>query len=344
MTFFVRHVVVAATVALAGLSTAQAQAVASSQLDLSQLQVEVISLVTGEPTVLPSISLFSTLDPSGSDPVTGGLQSLLWRGTAQTASFMDRIPVTSALWPTEDLVHLSPDGVSQTSIGPSAISMSATLTEQTVQSILPGYGTDADQRFVSLVSLGENAEFYGGSLGNADAWQVTLAPKSQLTMSGVSNVSLNMDLERASRLLSPLADSESTPSLVLVAGLYLNARILDPVDGVSAYNVDMPGAEVQYFFDTDRTFQWIGVNTSPVVQTQNNFGLTLRNELDVEKTFLVDMLAYNETILFRSGRPEVIDGGEVLSPIPEPSTYALMGLGLVGLSVVTRQRRGGQAH
>jgi hypothetical protein len=31
-------------------------------------------------------------------------------------------------------------------------------------------------------------------------------------------------------------------------------------------------------------------------------------------------------------------------PVPEPSTYALMGLGLVGLSVVARQRRAKQAH
>jgi hypothetical protein len=75
-------------------------------------------------------------------------------------------------------------------------------------------------------------------------------------MSGVSNVSMNMDVENVGRLLSPLADSETVPSLALVAGIHLNAQSLDPVDGVSAIYENMPGTAIQYFFDTDQAFQW----------------------------------------------------------------------------------------
>ena len=88
MKFFARHAVAATTLAVAGFSAAQAQPIASMQLDLSDLKVEVVSLVPGAPAVQPpTISLFSSEEPSGSSLAMVGLQSTILRTSGETATF-----------------------------------------------------------------------------------------------------------------------------------------------------------------------------------------------------------------------------------------------------------------
>jgi hypothetical protein len=338
MTNLIRHAVAMATFIAFGTANAQTQTqtIASMRLDLSDLKVDVASLVPGEPTQ-PLISLFYP-QPSPDDSANAnGLQSVIWRGTPYTPTYSDRVSVAGSLLPTESLVRTSADGLSQVSISPTAISMSTALTDQSVQSLVPSYGDGFDQRFVTAVKL-DNTLIYGTTSADPMYWQVTLAPQSQLTLSGVAKMALNMDVDRMGAILSPLADVGSRPSAILVAGLSLSAVSYDPVEGFPISNVSAPFSEIQYDFDTSQNVLLSA--SGPDVNKEESFSLKLLNDRDVEQMYYLQFTAVNEAVFIKNGRPELVDGdlGNT-TVVPEPSTYALMGLGLVGLSVVARQRR-----
>jgi PEP-CTERM motif len=354
MKSFVHQVVAPVALALFGVSSAHAQSLVNLQVDVSDLKIDSVSLLDGASPSSYTVSLFKEPGLTGVTAAATGLQSIILRSTDYRTTFSDQVSVTSALLPTQTVMRSIADGSSLTSITPTSISLGTTLTEQALDALASTDGPPVGQRYFSSVSFGRNADLSIGvpvnsnsnsnSNSNGNAWRVTLAPQSQLTLSGVVTTAFSMDVEGVSRLLSPLAQTQALYTLFFSAGANFSAAVIDPDEGGFVIAPANPLLFVQYFFDTDGAYQLKDRQSGPVVRKQNSLTLTLVNDQDVEKSFQVGFLSVNDLFTVVSGRGSSENGFELVRDIPEPSTYALMGLGLVGLSVVARQRRAKQAH
>ena len=157
----------------------------------------------------------------------------------------------------------------------------------------------------------------------------TLAGNTSVTFSAVINTELNMDLSPLvgtagqARVLSlPVAgnvEMSVVSSLLINPGYGVGAGIQPSYSLIGVINgmLDTSGKFIQYYRNLPLAQETINVTV-----TNSTSG-----QVDGQLVFALD----NRVLLN-------------VRPVPEPSTYALRGLGLVGLSVVARQRRAKRVH
>lgn len=299
--------------------------VAQASVTLSGLSFQLIDLTPGD-GIAPSLS-FQT---------EGVIDS--WNSVYDEASdsWLHSGPTYSnSLLPTTPVNYTTPDGLS---------TVTSTSTSVTLQSQLPlsqvlpplsppdgtGTGNYAYQWTETGTDLVVGAPFVGGyqsftlGAGTGLVLQGTLSTHITVDSSAVQN-----EMEANGYETWHLEGSgRSSGSFVMTA----KTNALFDIDGNYTGQVLQQGNNV--YLDGARWF-WYGSNEDNTMLNQSesqDFEFTVVNFGD---STLTGVLALQLDVYSNVG----VSAGRFITTIPEPSTYALMGLGLVGIAAVARRRR-----
>jgi hypothetical protein len=311
---------------------AQAAEVASMSLDLTQLQIQVRSL---DPTslVTPAYTITSGSLSTGL-PVEHNFVNATFGTVLKPEQYViDTQAVAARLLPTDSAPFTSSDGSRTISVSPTRIAMTTSVSDTVVENA--GW---SQQQFNSVeVHLDTGVSTKDPQYGSEDEvneWLITLPAQTQLSFSGQLNQSLSMDVDRLSQLLSPYANSEFMPTFGIEAGLtadYAYFTVGDngvQTDGVqSVYLVSAH----QYDFDSGGAVRAWG--NGPASQQSEVFSMDLVNDSDLTRQYLLHFTALQSAYMNFNGRLPA-----ETSVVPETATWALMGLGLVGLGHLRRRR------
>lgn len=225
-------------------------------------------------------------------------------------------------------------------------------------------------KYLSAVSRSTSVGAYSPSDGDiVQPLTMQLTPNTLLVLEGTSTLSSTVDRSNLLGSIVPTAGSlpgyvpstaghfVSTEMQYAYGSVQLNAavRLADSLQGVSFGGVN--GNTSILVADKSFTYNQDGFDleteTGDVIHDSSiklsdtdvkNWTLSLANLGSSEKTvyFAADLLStvnqqvqHNETIV-----DVAFTAGSIITPsIPEPSTYALMGLGLAGIALTARRRR-----
>jgi hypothetical protein len=176
----------------------------------------------------------------------------------------------------------------------------------------------------------------------------TIALGAALTMGSAQAASITVDVNG----IDSFSKYGSSNNVVLEEQLAPNAEVT-----AVSYDVDMTAFSPSLLSEMQLTFtdsgKTVGVILTPGYQTPSSGNATFVGTSDLVGegiSFAVGSdgllrLEFNESKNIRGLSPAGIwNSGTItfdVSAVPEPSTYALMALGLAGLAAVTRRRKAG---
>jgi PEP-CTERM motif len=234
---------------------------------------------------------------------------------------------------------VSPDGTRQVQLASDAWSMSNSASQQDVAELwaapftpgIPGQG-----RLGVMVSTLPPEQFVLPSSEPSDYIQFTLSPYSQVAWSATMNFALTLDPQGMADTLKVHATDTIRPMLHAGGVFYgtpvpvgLDDAQLEEVLNTLGYNEIQESIEVSLEFDAQGNWTMVGQPG----QAQRQLSTTFYNPFDTEITYAMPIFAGLEMVFYRKDLAFNPSG-----PVPEPGTWALMGLGLVGLTAVTRRR------
>lgn len=323
-----RWLTAAAIVAVAQLPfTAQAaDTLASAGFDLTNLVFTAQPLGPANPS--GPLYWFESSRPSWLEPVEGALPTpggFIYGAIGSdwlTEPVSERLPV--AAWPqaTQNL-NFSQAGQAQLVMTPTAISGRASV--------------DAIQ-FQQMAQIASDTEGYyvaaGSFYDTTQPWKVVLAPHTQLTWSGTIAQFVSQDSQALNDLLTPfyrpdlLADVEVTSNFALA---------LSMEDGLLS-NLDVP--EVNSYLSLivgTSTLDSLADLEQMQTEQGRDFTITLINPTDnaLGAHYMFELTAGVGTTMFQNSMPDPVIPG-----VPEPATWAFMGLGLLGLAAVRPRHQG----
>lgn len=286
---------------------------------LSNLQIELIDLAPND-GIAPSL----TFD--------GGVA---WdTGTASPGQLL----YSNALLPSSTLTHTSADGNTVVTASPTGIEIKSQLTYDALkngasETSYNGYfginGAVDTGRGVSLLNF-TNPEF-GPSF--------TLSPHTLAIVHATLSAAWSLDGQAIASQIDPKYTTwsvtlSSNPGADLSLVKYTD--LLDASGSVRGSTFEGGGANftLSAYSSTDS----FSVTDTPLHsdQSSQNVAFNFVNASDENVTGVAQMAVGNPITYTLSGWG--IDPGSVVIGVPEPGTYALMGLGLVGIALVRRRR------
>lgn len=324
-----RPVMLACAIALCSHANAQAAddpIIAQSTVTLSGLSFQLIDLTPGD-GIAPSLS-FQTqgvIDTSNS-VYDEASDSWLPNGPTYSNSLLPSTPVN----------YTSPDGLSTfTSTSNSVTLQSQLALSQVLPPLTPPDGTGA----------GHFA--YGETLSSVDLWTFggpydmpssgfTLGAGTSLVLRGTLSAEMTFDSTAVRSALAATGYHSWAlyGTLVGLGRLQLGNQLYD-ADG-NFFGASVQQSDRLYFDGRENVSHFNDMDNSPLnLSTSQDFEFTVDNFGESDGTGVVDMyMRVNSDVRLYAERFSVIPPA-----IPEPSTYALMGLGLVGVTAVARRRR-----
>lgn len=288
---------------LAGL--AQAEPIVKTNVQVSQLSYSVAALEGFEAEVAPTVSF----TPFGSEA-----QGIDFFEDGETPSAV--VPLAGAPWPTTTGNFSSPNGATTVATGPDGFSVSTSLAS-----------TDLAGNFQRLEA--SQPQMVGANIGfmyqYEDGYKVTLSPHSQVTISGILDYTAEWDRSALIALGQASRPDLAGGFYTLTLGLGAEWDDVIPLfPSASLYEATTLVAEASALDNSLET-----LSSGPLA-----FSITIRNDLDVSGSGQWSWGA--ASVLSLSMDPLVTEAPSGV--IPEPGTWALMGLGLIALFGL-RQRR-----
>jgi hypothetical protein len=325
-----RPVMLACAIALCSHATAQAAGdpiVAQSTVTLSGLSFQLIDLTPGD-GIAPSLS-FQTegiIDTSNS-VYDEASDSYLPGGPSYSNSLLPTTPVN----------YTTPDGLSTVTSTSTSVTLQSQLPlSQVLPPLSPPDGTGTGNYAYQWTGTGTDLVVGAPYVGEYQSF--TLGAGTGLVLQGTLSTHITVDSSAVQNEMEANGydtwylegSGRSSGSFVMAA----KANELFDIDGnytgsalQQGNNVDLDGA---------RWF-WYGSNEDNTMLNQSeshDFEFTVVNFGDSTLTGVVALqLTANSDVSVSAERFSTIP------TIPEPSTYALMGLGLVGIAAVARRRR-----
>ncbi|MEY4765983.1 MAG: hypothetical protein RI907_2656 [Pseudomonadota bacterium] len=353
MTCTLKAIRTATSLALLGALTAHAGTVATLNYQIDQFQVQVSGL-DGQSLAIPVDAVKWSNDAGTWVPASSASQlryfAAPWGAAGQPINpdNVTLVPVSGTILPAAPATLNSADGVSQSTFTPNSYQTSMTVSSDMVaagnQTIVK---TNDDMRWVSEAGMTAGS-YPAGSVGDGEGWMFTLPAQSRIQLSGVAQLGLDMDVPTLQGMLGSFATAADRRSLAIDNGLRMS---ISPVQEYSFGGVPQGGyidfsAEIAYDFDAMGAERMVGESASS--HHTRSFMMDVVNDSDEAVTYVLDMHIWQEAVVASNGRlpegypwvtpPGLTTDGVASSTVPEPATYALMGLGLVGLAAVTRRR------
>ena len=247
---------------------------------------------------------------------------------------------SNSILPTTPLNYVTPDGLSTVT----STANSVTLQSQSPLSLQPGY-ENSGAYFYESSYTGTNLSI--GEQYSEGLQSFTLSAGTGLIVRGTLSASISADVSGVEAAVNALGYEApySSGYAGANASFVLASGVQDVLDSQGNYLGFMIQQGNQLDLNLGRD---IFADSGTMLDSQSqdfeftvtNFGSDAMNgvfalNLGVSSYLSVSASPINPYI------PPVIDtpdGGDI-APIPEPSTYAMMGLGLVGIAAATRRRR-----
>jgi hypothetical protein len=240
--------------------------------------------------------------------------------------------VAGAPWATASASSTSSDGTLNASITPSSLSASGSFDAAyaTTQWGLIDFNNG---------NIGHVAK--AGVVNDLDAVAFTLSPHSVITFTGVLKASISLDTAALDQLAPAFYNGVETPYVAVNAANAIQVVTL-PEDLTNT--ADWQSQDVYLGVSESHNYLPGVAGTLVVKSDEKAFTLTVENTRDTALLGVFNLFTGVETSWFRNtiASPEI--GGPISTTVPEPSTYALMGLGLIGLAAVARQNRLNKQH
>jgi hypothetical protein len=262
---------------------------------------------------------------------TGGTPTVTVGGAPLSAYFYQQFDYSQV----DSASAVSPDGTRQVQLGSDAWSMRNRVSQQDVVELwaapsVPRHPVQG--RLGVMVSTTPPEPFVVPSADPADYIQFTLSPHSQLDWSATMNYSFTLDAQLLADTLKLHATDTIHTGLQGVTVFYgtpspvgLDEAQMEVLNALG-YNGIEQTAEVMMEFDAQGNWTTL---IAPG-QGQRQLSTTLYNPFDTEITYAMGILAGQEMLFYRN---------DVAASVPEPGTWALMSLGLVGWMGLGAARR-----
>jgi PEP-CTERM motif len=265
----------------------------------------------------------------------GGTPTVTMGGAPLSAHFYQEYGYSQATTPSA----VSPDGTRQVQLGSDAWSMRNGASQQDVAELWAAPftpGNPGQGRLGVMVSTLPPEQFVLPSSEPADYIQFTLSPHSQLDWSATMSFSMALDAQAMADTLKVHATDTIHPMLFAGGVFYgtpfpigLDEAQMDVLNALG-YSEIQQSFEVALEFDAQGNWTMVGEPG----QGQRQLSTTLYNPFDTEITYAMSIFAGQEMVFYRNDL-----GFNPLGPVPEPGTWALMGLGLVGIGLAGLKRR-----
>jgi hypothetical protein len=288
--------------------------IASTYAGVNNLRYELIDLNPND-GITPGITFNSSVTVASSND--NGVEDTLY---------------TNSLLPLTSITRVSHDGMASVQITPNSLSA---RTDIRLNQLLPdgvangNYSANADMSLSMTNPDGMPEDYpWPWTFG-----KVTITPNTALVLKGDAQLGSSLDGTAIQAQLQPgqylsLSNFSSGPSIVL--GFLKNDSVYSEKGAVGGGAMHVDALDLEYIGyptvgqGTGQTSDSVSVNTPFEVSLVNLHDTPLDGQLVMS--------------LGNVSSPNLTIDGVPIDPIPEPATYALMGLGLVGITLVRRRQ------
>lgn len=308
-------IVLAAAMACASTAQAADDVLFSATAQITGLSYKLIDLTPND-GVAPSVTFNNSI-------------------TLNTGNWDGNISYSNSLLPDSTLQTVYMGNVVEAS--PTGLSVSSTVTSQGLSSEL----SQLDPTLRGSQSFYSTSTFVSPSIvGGGDLGYVTLGANTAIVITGVASMNAEFNTTKTSDLINTLSPSGSTPLLSLYpslnASIHLSLGTGEYLYGDSTYSM----SDTSSHFSMDSSW-WYDMSAAGDKATagQQPFSIHYMNLADTEKSVSLSLDVSANSQL--SGYVEFAPALPVdpVPGIPEPGTYALMGLGLAGIGLAHRRRK-----